>query len=67
MLAHFTSWFGMALLALSSSACTGVLEGLQPVQNFQVERYLGQWYEIARLDHRFERGLSQVTEVLCLE
>ena len=28
---------------------------------FQAERYLGTWYEIARLDHSFERGMSRVT------
>ncbi|NNC54336.1 MAG: lipocalin, partial [Pseudomonadales bacterium] len=32
-----------------------------PVQDFELDRYLGQWYEIARLDHSFERGLEQVT------
>ena len=31
------------------------------VKNFELERYLGQWYEIARFDHSFERGLSRVT------
>lgn len=31
------------------------------VQPFDATRYLGQWYEIARLDHRFERGLDHVT------
>ncbi|EON3357345.1 outer membrane lipoprotein Blc [Yersinia enterocolitica] len=31
------------------------------VDNFQLPRYLGTWYEIARLDHSFERGLSNVT------
>lgn len=31
------------------------------MQNFELQRYLGKWYEIARLDHSFERGLSQVT------
>ncbi len=34
---------------------------MSPVQNFQLERYLGQWYEIARLDHSFERGMSSVS------
>lgn len=29
--------------------------------NFDVERYMGQWYEIARLDHPFQRGLVRVT------
>ena len=32
-----------------------------PVQNFQIDKYLGKWYEIARLDHRFERDLSNVS------
>jgi apolipoprotein D and lipocalin family protein len=36
-------------------------KGVQPVQGFELDRYLGSWYEIARLDHSFERGLSHVT------
>lgn len=51
----------MVFLLLFTSACTTVPEGIEPVQSFEVERYLGKWYEIARLDHGFERGLSQVT------
>ncbi|MFD1216809.1 MULTISPECIES: lipocalin family protein [Microbulbifer] len=43
------------------TACTGVPEGIDPVEDFQLNRYLGKWYEIARLDHSFERGLSHVT------
>jgi apolipoprotein D and lipocalin family protein len=41
--------------------CTGLPDGVDPVTSFEVSRYTGKWYEIARLDHRFERGLSQVT------
>ncbi|MCY0965399.1 lipocalin family protein [Parathalassolituus penaei] len=41
--------------------CTGMPQGVSPVSDFDGERYLGQWYEIARLDHSFERGLEQVT------
>ena len=41
--------------------CAGIPENVKPVDNFKLEKYLGQWYEIARLDHSFERGLSQVT------
>ncbi|OIO67009.1 MAG: lipocalin [Zetaproteobacteria bacterium CG1_02_53_45] len=48
-----------ALLLLN--ACTGVPEGMQPVTGFELNRYLGKWYEIARLDHSFERGLEQVS------
>jgi apolipoprotein D and lipocalin family protein len=43
------------------AGCVGIPDGVTPVDNFQLERYLGQWYEIARLDHSFERGLSHVT------
>ncbi len=31
------------------------------VEGFELDRYLGKWYEIARFDNRFERGLSHVT------
>jgi apolipoprotein D and lipocalin family protein len=41
--------------------CLGMPQGVAPVQDFELERYLGRWYEIARLDHSFERGLSRVT------
>jgi apolipoprotein D and lipocalin family protein len=36
-------------------------DSVQPVIGFELERYLDKWYEIARLDHSFEKGLSQVT------
>jgi apolipoprotein D and lipocalin family protein len=35
--------------------------GVEPIDEFVLDRYLGKWYEIARLDHSFERGLQQVT------
>ena len=50
---------GLALLVLVG--CTGLPDGVEPVQSFEADRYLGKWYEIARLDHSFERGLNQVT------
>lgn len=51
-----------ALSALTFlTACTGAPEGVEPVSGFELDRYLGTWYEIARLDHRFERGMSNVT------
>ena len=43
------------------SACTGQPGGTSVVSGFELDRYLGTWYEIARLDHRFERGLTDVT------
>lgn len=49
-------------LMLLLCACVGAPPGgLQVVDGFDVSRYEGTWYEIARLDHRFERGLSRVT------
>ena len=48
-------------LILLLSGCTGAPDGVEPVKNFELDRYLGKWYEIARLDHSFERGLSRVT------
>lgn len=55
------SWLLLALIGTSLAGCTGIPEGTQPVKGFELERYLGTWYEIARMDHRFERGLSNVT------
>ncbi|MET0066249.1 MAG: lipocalin family protein [Candidatus Thiodiazotropha sp.] len=34
---------------------------VKPVDEFDLQRYLGKWYEIARLDHSFERGLENIT------
>lgn len=50
-----------AVAMLLLTGCVSIPEGVKPVENFDLDRYLGRWYEIARLDHSFERGLSQVT------
>lgn len=36
------------------------------VDRLDLHRYMGTWYEIARFDHRFERGLSEVTATYTL-
>ena len=51
----------LATVAFSVGCATSPPEGVSPVTDFEVSRYLGKWYEIARLDHGFERGLSNVT------
>jgi apolipoprotein D and lipocalin family protein len=51
----------LASLCLLLGACTGLPDNVRPVAGFDAQRYLGTWYEIARLDHSFERGLEQVT------
>ena len=56
------SFMSVLLLSVAlQGGCAGIPEGATAVTGFELDRYLGQWYEVARLDHRFERGLSNVT------
>src|ERR1700743_828690 len=48
-------------LVVWSKSRTRVPKGAQPVTPFDLARYMGKWYEIARYDYRFERGLKNVT------
>ncbi len=48
------------------TGCTGIPEGITAVDGFDVNRYLGTWYEVARLDHRFERGLENISATYTL-
>jgi len=48
------------------SACMGQPDGVQVINHVDANQYLGTWYEIARLDHSFERGLEQVTATYSL-
>lgn len=54
-----TFLYGIASLILSG--CMGMPDNISPVTNFELDKYLGKWYEIARLDHTFEKGLDNVT------
>ncbi|MDB1125178.1 lipocalin family protein [Vibrio algarum] len=51
----------LLLFSIILTGCLGMPENVQPVENFDVQQYMGKWYEVARLDHSFERGLSEVT------
>lgn len=56
------------LFSLALTACsTAPPDGVRPVSSFDINRYLGKWYEIARLDHSFERGLSDVSATYSLQ
>ena len=56
------------ILSLTLAACaTAPPEGVRPVTSFDINRYLGRWYEIARLDHSFERGMSDVSATYQLQ
>ena len=49
------------LLTLVLTSCVKIPDGVTPVSDFDINRYMGKWYEVARLDHSFERGLNNVT------
>ena len=51
----------LLITPLVLAACLGMPAGVEPVEDFELDRYLGKWYEIARLDHSFERGMDRVT------
>lgn len=51
----------LAALCGLSACSTTTPAGMTSVTPFDINRYQGKWYEIARLDHSFERGLSDVT------
>ncbi len=42
-------------------SCSSIPEGVEAVSPFDKEKYLGKWYEIARFDFKFERGLNNTT------
>jgi apolipoprotein D and lipocalin family protein len=59
---------GTITLAMMLTGCsTAPPAGLSSVTPFEVNRYLGKWYEIARLDHSFERGLTDVSATYALK
>jgi apolipoprotein D and lipocalin family protein len=54
-------------LFLLLTACMGVPENVKVVNNVNASQYLGTWYEIARLDQSFERGLEKITATYSLK
>ena len=53
--------FLLSMLFISSLFSNQFNMEAEAISGFELERYLGTWYEIARMDHSFERGMSQVT------
>lgn len=49
-----------ATVVMAGCAVT-VPSHVRPVENFDVKRYVGTWYELARIDNRFEKGLINAT------
>ena len=50
---------GWALYRLTQQL--GRPAGVEPVRPFSLTRYLGRWYEIARIDHSYEHGLTNTS------
>ncbi|MCJ7935179.1 MAG: lipocalin family protein [Chryseobacterium sp.] len=48
-------------LLIFNSCSVGIPKGATAVNNFDVKKYLGRWYEIARFDYRFEKNMDNVT------
>ena len=48
-------------LLLAGCASTRPPPGVTAVTPFDLQRYQGHWYELARLDHSFERGMTDVS------
>ena len=59
-------FFFLVLIIQLLFGCTDIPEGIKVVDGFEVNRYMGTWYEIARLDHRFERGLNKISATYSL-
>ena len=54
------------LICLVISGCVYIPEDITAIEGFEPKRYLGTWYEIARLDHSFEKRLSNVSATYTL-
>ncbi len=48
-------------MMFSLFSCSTIPEGVTAVSPFEKEKYLGKWYEIARFDFKFEKGLNNTT------
>ena len=57
-------WCAIGLAALAGGAIYAarnprIPEGVHPVEGFDLDRYLGKWHELARIEHSFEKGLQR--------
>ncbi|OOQ60504.1 lipocalin family protein [Mucilaginibacter pedocola] len=53
---------GVAAVAYKLLTRRDIPEWATPVENFDINRYLGKWYELARFESRIEKDLKHVTE-----
>jgi len=58
---------GTAAVALNFTSCVSIPKGAKAVTPFDKDKYLGKWYEIARMDFKFEKNLNNVTATYSLK
>ncbi|MBD5266638.1 MAG: lipocalin [Bacteroides sp.] len=58
--------FTLSVLLCQLVGCTKLTVDNSVVANFDLNRFLGNWYEIARFDHKFERGMEQTNALYTL-
>ncbi len=51
----------LTLTGILFSSCSTIPKGAVAVNSFNKTKYLGTWYEVARLDFKFERDLNNTT------
>lgn len=52
-----------AMVTVFNACSVKIPQNAKAIQGFDGEKYLGKWYEIARLDHHFEKNMSNATAV----
>lgn len=58
--------FTLSVLLCQLVGCTKPTVDNSVVANFDLNRFLGNWYEIARFDHKFERGMEHTNALYTL-
>ena len=61
-----TGIFLVFICCINNSSPDKKMVNNNPVKNFELARYLGTWYEIARFPHSFEKDLCGVTATYSL-
>lgn len=61
MFSSFIKALLMTVILALAACSTSPPKGVSVVPQFELQRYLGNWYEIARLDHSFEKGMTHTS------
>jgi apolipoprotein D and lipocalin family protein len=58
---YFTSFLFIFTALLGLLSCATIPQGAEAIKDFEKDKYLGKWYEMARLDFKFEKNLNSTT------